>query len=294
MYWKRAVFKFLPLQTFVSLRTWYRKILKRLKKPLSEKEFQELLVHDLQIQRGAVVFIHSSTDALNVSFPTYRILEILLETVGENGTLVFPAWHFTYRAEEYLNKHLVFDVEHSPSMLGLLSELARRHPDAKRSIHPTSSIVAIGKYANAIISGHGESIWPCDEMSPYYKVMQYKGIIVGIGVNNNFLSFVHCPEDVLKNRFPVKTRLDIIFDASVRTTDGSITVIKTLAAHPQINNQDIPAFMNKYIPKTVCKNYAIRGNRFFVASTKELFDNMIVLANKGITIYTTGAKLRND
>jgi len=201
MYLKKVIFKILPLDTFVSLRKLYRRILKKINKPLTEEDFKKILVHDLQIQEGSVVFIHSSTDALNVSFPLYRMLEILLEIVGENGTLVFPAWHFTYRAEEYLNQDLVFDVQHSPSMLGLLPELARRHPDAKRSIHPTTSIVAIGKYANEIIAGHGDSIWPCDEKSPYYKIMKYNGIVVGIGVNNNFLSFVHCPEDGLKKNF---------------------------------------------------------------------------------------------
>jgi len=67
-----------------------------------------------------------------------------------------------------------------------------------------------------------------------------------------------------------------------------------LAAHPQIRNQDIPGFMDRYIPKSVCKNIAIRGNRFFVAHTKELFDDMIALAKKGVTIYTSGARLKND
>lgn len=291
---KKAAFKILPVETFISLRTYYRKFLKLVHKPLSEGEFRNILSNHMGLHEGSVVFIHSSVDALHISFPLYRMLEILLETVGESGTLVFPAWHFTYRAEEYLSQDLVFDVQHSPSMLGLLPELARRHPDAKRSIHPTTSIVAIGNHSNEILSGHGDSIWPCDEKSPYYKIMKYNGIIVGIGVNNNFMSFVHCPEDVLKKKFPIKTRLDKVFEAKVKMKDGTIKIVKTLAAHPQIKNNNIPHFVNKYISNSVCKNLSIKGNKFFIAHSKELFDSMIKLSHENKTIYTKGAVIRNS
>jgi aminoglycoside 3-N-acetyltransferase len=293
MSFRKLVFKILPVETFVLLRRLYRKVLKTVYKPLSEDEFKYILLNRLDIHKGSVVFIHSSVDALNINFPVYRLLEILLESVSENGTLVFPAWHFTYRAEDYLNKGLVFDVRRSPSVLGLLSELARRHPDAKRSIHPINSIVAIGKHAREIISEHGNSIYPGDETSPSYKIMKYDGIIIGIGVDTNFVSFVHCPEDVIKKQFPIKTRLDQVFEAKVKLKDGSLKIIRTLAAHPQIKNNDITAFMNKYIEKSVCKNFTIRGNRFFVAHSKELFDSIVDLSKENKTIYTGKAYIRN-
>jgi aminoglycoside 3-N-acetyltransferase len=290
---RRLVFKILPVAAFISLRKLYRKCLKTIHKPLSEEEFKNILVNRLGIQKGSVVFIHSSVDALNINFPVYRLLEILLETVSEDGILVFPAWHFTGRAEDYLNKGLVFDVRRSPSVLGLLSELARRHPDATRSIHPFNSIVAIGKHAREIVGEHGNSIYPCDETSPYYKIMKYNGIITGIGVDTNFISFVHCPEDVLKKQFPIKTRLDQVFEAKVKLKDGSLKIIKTLAAHPQIKNNDITGFMNKYIKKSVCKNFTVKGNRFFVARSKELFDSIVDLSKENKTIYTAKANIRN-
>jgi aminoglycoside 3-N-acetyltransferase len=294
MFFKKLLFKIVPLETFVSLRKIYRKVLKIVYKPLSEKEFRSILSNRLGIHEGSVVFIHSSVDALNIDFPVYRLLEILLETVGENGTIAFPAWHFTYRAEEYLKKDLVFDVKRSPSVLGLLSELARRHPDAIRSIHPLSSIVAIGKHAQEIVGAHGNSIYPDDESSPFYKIMKYDGIIIGIGVDTNFISFVHCPEDVLKKQFPIKTRMDHVFEAKVRLKDGSLKIVKTLTAHPQIRNNNITGFMNKYIKKSACENFIYKGNRFFIAHSKELFDSIVDLAKENKTIYTEVANIRNS
>ena len=93
--------------------------------------------------------------------------------------------------------------------------MARRYPGADRSLHPTNSIVAIGKHADAIVGAHHFDIYPCGEKSPYYRVMQMGGIIAGRGVNANFMSFVHCPEDLKKQQFPVKTRLDEVFEAQV-------------------------------------------------------------------------------
>jgi aminoglycoside 3-N-acetyltransferase len=252
------------------------------------------LTEELKIAKGSIVFIHSSVDNLNINFDTFRLLEILLETVGEEGTLVFPCWHFTNRAEEYLRSDKVFDVRRSPSALGMLSEMARRYPGAKRSLHPINSIVAIGKHADTITGSHHTDIYPCGESSPYYLAMQMGGIIAGIGVNANFMSFVHCPEDMLKNQYPVKTRLDQVFEAKVKKEDGSVVIVKTLAAHPQIKNNDIIGFLKKYIPKSTCKNITIKGNRFFIAHPKDLFDTIVELAKENKTIYTDKAVIRNN
>jgi len=293
MFLSRFIFAVFPPGIFIRLRKIYRDGLKKWYSPLSEHEFRKILIQELSIKGGSVVFIHSSVDNLNISFDTLRLLDILLETVGENGTLVFPCWHFTYRAEDYLKSGKVFDVCRSPSALGMLSEMARRYPGAHRSLHPTNSIVAIGKHAAEITEAHHLDIYPCGEKSPYCRAMKLGGIIAGIGVNANFMSFVHCPEDILKEQFPVKTRLDQLFEAKVKKADGSFEIIRTLAAHPQIKHNDINRFLKKYISRKVCRNITIKGNRFFVAHSTELFDAVVELAKEDKTIYTQKAVIRN-
>ena len=291
---KKLLFRLLPAGVFVSFRNIYRKALKKVYRPLSEDAFKSILKERIGIKKGSVVFIHSSVDTLNISFSVFRLFEILLETIGPEGTLVFPAWHFTGRAEDYLKRGLVFDVKRSPSVLGLLSELARRHADARRSIHPINSIVAIGQHAREIVDEHGQSIYPCDETSPYYKIIKFNGIIAGLGVDTHFLSFVHCPEDVLKQQFPVKTRTEQVFEAKVKKQDGTTVIIKTLAAHPQIKYRDINGFLRKFIKPSICLNFTFKGNRFFVAHSKELFDSIVELSKENITIYTEQADIRNS
>jgi aminoglycoside N3'-acetyltransferase len=293
MFLSRIIFQVFPPEVFISLRKIYRSALKRLYSPIGEQELRKILTEELKISKGSIVFIHSSVDNLNIRFDTLRLLEILLETVGQEGTLVFPCWQFTYRAEDYLRSEKVFDIRRSPSALGMLSEMARRYPGAKRSLHPTNSVVAIGKDAEAIVGSHHLDIYPCGEKSPYYLTMQMGGIIAGIGVNANFMSFVHCPEDLIKQQFPIKTRLDEVFEANVKKAEGSTEIVKTLAAHPQIKNNDIIGFLKKYIPRSICRNFTVRGNRFFVTQPRELFDKMIELSGENKTIYTDKARVRN-
>lgn len=281
----KILLKFVPFSVYHRFRTMYRSLNKMLHKPINEADFASLLQYRLQIRKGDTVFVHSSVDKLNITFTPHKLLNILLETVGEEGTLLFPAWHFNYRAEEYLKRDLVFDVKRSPSALGLLSELARRYPGAKRSLHPTSSIVAIGPKAEYLLSDHHLSIYPCGDLSPFYKMLEFDAKIIGLGVNTEFLSFVHCPEDILKDDFPYKVRTQQIFMAKVKDFEGKIINVETRAADKAIGNRDIPGFIRLNLPPQIAEDFKFKGNQFFRVNAKLLFNSMIELSEKGKTIY---------
>ena len=169
--------------------------------------------------------------------------------------------------------------------MGLLSELARRHKGAIRSVHPTTSIVAIGKHAKEMTEEHQDSIYPCGEKSPYYKMMKYDAIIIGLGVTTHFISFLHCPEDILGDKFPVKTRTDKVFEGKVKLNDGQIITVKTLAAFHEIGKRDIPEFLKMHLPSDAFSSFVINGNSFYIAHSKPFYNKIVELANKGKTIY---------
>lgn len=281
----KIVLKFLPFSFYHKLRSLYRNANKLLHKPLEEAEFMRFLNERMQIKVGDVVFVHSSIDKLNITFTPHKLLEILLQAVGPEGTLLFPTWHFNYRAEDYLKKDLVFDVRRSPSVLGMLSEVARRHPAAKRSLHPTSSIAAIGPKADYLLSSHHLSEYPCGESSPFFKMMEFNAKIIGLGTKTEFLSFVHCPEDVMKSVFPYPVRNPEVSKSKVRDYNGNIIEVETLSANKAIGNRDIPGFVKSQIPKAIAEDFRYMGNDFFRVNAKELFEKITDLAMEGITIY---------
>ena len=285
---KKIVSALLPKSKVKAIRYRYYMLHQRFHKPMSEEFFRNMLIQKFGVNRGDTLFIHSSIDFLNIDFSPIRLIHILMEVIGKDGTLVFPAWHIMERAEEYLcNENNIFDMKRSPSVLGLLPELARRMPGACRSIHPINSIVAIGKNAEDIVSAHECSIYPCGESSPYYKMLKYDAKIIGLGVNANFFSFVHCPEDIMKDEFPVQTRTEQTYKGKVRLLSGEIIEVETLAAHKNIGHRNIPAYMGKYMSRDIYVAYKIRGCHFYVANANPLFHRMIELAKEGITIYNS-------
>lgn len=285
MFAGKILLKLFPIRFYYKSRSLYRNFKKKLFKPLDEEEFRKLLTEKMGVQKGDALFVHSSIDKLNITFSPFRLFSLLQDSVGQEGTLIFPAWHFTERAELYLGKGKIFDVRKSPAALGLIPELARRNPHSQRSLHPTTSIVAIGKHATDLVSEHGNSIYPCDEKSPFYKMMELNAKIIGLGVSTEFLSFVHCPEDVMKQNFPVKTRTSKIFEAKVIDLYGNTKTIPTLVADVSIKNRDIPGFIKKHITPEIALDFSYRGNQFFIAHSSQLYSCIVKLALQGNTIY---------
>ncbi|HLN52596.1 MAG TPA: AAC(3) family N-acetyltransferase [Lentimicrobium sp.] len=281
----KILLKLVPFSVYHKLRSLYRNVNKLIHQPLTEAEFAQFLKERLQVQEGDTVFIHSSIDKLNITFTPHKLLDLLLQAVGPEGTLLFPAWHFNYRAEDYLKKGLVFDVRRSPSALGMLSEVARRHPAARRSLHPTSSVTAIGPKAGYLTAEHHLSVYPCGDKSPFYKMMELDAKIIGLGVSTEFLSFVHSPEDIMKSEFPYPVRNAEVSKAKVRDYNGNITEVKTLSANKAIGKRDIPGFIKAHISQSVAEDFRYRGNDFFRVNAKKLFVKIRDLAMEGVTIY---------
>ena len=85
----------LPARAFSSLRRakWERERRRVAALPaLREPEFQSILRNDLRLEAGDLVYVHSSMDGLNLGFPFYRILFLIQEVIGRNGTVVFPTY----------------------------------------------------------------------------------------------------------------------------------------------------------------------------------------------------------
>src|SRR5258707_8827471 len=199
--------KILPAVAYESLvrkkKERERSRLARLPK-LTETDFIEVLTGDLRLQSGDLVFVHSSLDQLNLDFPFYRILTLLRNVIGPDGTMLFPTYpNHRISSYEYLLRGKGFDVRRRQSYAGLLTEFARKQPAALRSLHPTKSVCAIGPLARELTNSHQNSRYPYDSTSPFYKLTEHQGKIVGLGVWTSRLSFVYCVDDALKDDFPV-------------------------------------------------------------------------------------------
>ncbi|SCA58936.1 hypothetical protein AB751O23_BI_00010, partial [Chlamydiales bacterium SCGC AB-751-O23] len=186
--------KCLPSTSYRHIRDLYKSYQKKQKanrKPFSKIEISKILQTQLNIQENDLIIVHSSVENLNLDFSPIELFSILKNLVGPEGTLVFPT-HIDIRAEDFYKSDKVFDVRRTLSFTGILSEIARRQKEAKRSLHPFNSVCAIGKEASFLTKDHHKSLLPCGPNTPYYRAIERKGKAIGLGVNTEFLSLVHC------------------------------------------------------------------------------------------------------
>src|SRR3989475_3851755 len=224
--------------------------------PLTKNDFGEILRNDLNLTAGDLVYIHSGMDGLNLSFPFYRILFLIQEVIGPRGTVVFPTYpNHRISSYEWLKQGNVFDVRRTPSYTGILTEFARRQRDAVRSLHPTKSVCAIGPGAKEITATHHLSPYPYDICSPYYKLIEGGGKIIGLGTTTNYLSFGYCVDDALKEEFPVRVYHAEIFEAPCINHQGERVIVKTYAHDMNTTvDPDMPMFMKTYVSDEACRD----------------------------------------
>jgi len=267
-------------------KTNFNNVKKRVHPKLNKQEFVRILKDDLKIQNGDVLFIHSSMRKLYLDFNKSEILSILQEITGKEGTLIFPCWQFNIRAEDYINENdPVFSYNDSPSVMGKISDFLRKNKNAVRSFHPTNSMIAIGKHAHELMEGHENDIYPCGEFSPLYKMMKYNAKIVGIGVTVDNLTFMHTIEDTIKDKFPLKTRMEKVFDCKCIDKNGNEKYVKTLVASKVISNRDVFGFFQKNVPPDICTSISRKKMNFFSTESTKLYEKLVSLALEDKTIY---------
>ena len=255
--------------------------------PLTEIDFRTILTNDLRLSAGDLVYVHSGMDGLNLDFPFYRILFLIQEVIGPDGTIVFPTYP-NHRISSYgwLKQENVFDVRRTPSYTGILTEFARRQRRAVRSLHPTKSVCAIGSAAAELTATHHLSPYPYDTNSPYYKLIAGGGKIIGLGTTTNYISFGYCVDDAFKDKFPVRVYHDELFEATCINYDGERVAVKTFAHNMRTTvHPDMPEWMRSYVSEDACRDLLVRGMRFFRADAPKLFGEMMELARRDIIAY---------
>ena len=118
------------------------------------------------------------------------ILESFIQTVGEDGTLLFPLFNFDFTSG------ITFDMNTSKSHMGGLTEAVRNHPNAVRTGHPVYSFCAIGAHSHKFkdvdnVSGYGAD-------SPFGILRELDGKVAVLDiVENNSMTFHHHVEEMM-------------------------------------------------------------------------------------------------
>lgn len=147
------------------------------------------------LERGMKVLVHSSLSSFGyVDGGAEAVIKAILDVIGSEGTLVVPT--LTGNESLSVSNPPTFDPLKTNGWTGIIPETLRSWPGAVRSVHPTHSVVAVGKDATELTEGHINSITPCDELSPYGKLAELNDsyiLLIGVGHESN-TTFHHVEE----------------------------------------------------------------------------------------------------
>jgi aminoglycoside 3-N-acetyltransferase len=189
--------------------------------------------------RDRVVFVQSSWKALRklvTSMPD--AIELLSESVGENGTLLMPAFPMSGLSQTHLDEHPFFDCRHTPSRTGALTEAFRQTPGAHRSMHPTHSVAAWGRQAVALTNGHQNSPTPFDPNSPFHRMWEADAVCLNFGVHVS--SFNHLADHMLQDELPHDVYADRVTRVRLVDCEGVESYMETRGHNPSIRSRANP------------------------------------------------------
>jgi aminoglycoside 3-N-acetyltransferase len=187
-------------------------------------------------------------------------------------------------------KNYVFSPSETPSVVGTITEVFRKRPEAKRSIHPTHSFCAIGPDAGEIVSGHFEASSNFGKDTPFHRAMLLKGKVAGLGISIGPVTIYHGVEDLYPEQFK-NVYLKEPFALNVKLENGiaakSIN-IHNPAVHAKRIDKDkhIESWMrNHLLRKNILHESKFGYGTLWWMDIGELFKELLELNKKGISIY---------
>lgn len=169
------------------------------------------------VKKGDILFLFTSLGMLGKPKGCNTIDEIckifyeaLIETVGEEGTIVVPTYSYTI-GKSLASEPSTYDPKTTPAEIGPFPEFFRKQPGVIRSLDPMMPIAAIGMYAKKLLKNLPPNSYGKD--SVYERLLKYDNAkICNIGLGTNWIPFIHYLDWLHKVPF----RYDKLFTGNIK------------------------------------------------------------------------------
>lgn len=282
------------------------KKIKNLKKIANKFTLKDLII-DLKkfgIKQGDVVFVHSSLKSIGyVEGGPDTVINAFLKVIGDTGTLVIPT--YSNKGTMYgtcIDKNYIFDKWKKKTNLGAIPSAFLKYKELFRSIHPTHSVSAIGRFAKEITDSHFIGNKTYGENSPWGKLIELNGKILGIGVSLHVNAQYHYLEDMLEDQFPIKVKLDKVYKLKCKIGNNEFIEVEVQPLDPEVAKTRIDKKDNQFIRdyfwelferRKILHTGNIGESISWWVDANECYEFLRKLVKLGITIYSTKKDLVN-
>jgi aminoglycoside 3-N-acetyltransferase len=146
------------------------------------------------------------------------VLDSFLEAIEPAGTLLLPLFNFDF------TRGTPFDIRHTPSQMGALTEAGREYPGSVRTGHPVYSFAAIGARA-ALFDGMDNRSAFADD-SPFGLLRRLEGRVAALDLDDHdSMTFYHHVEEM--KRVPYRFFKDFhgtYIDREGQTSERTYTI----------------------------------------------------------------------
>jgi aminoglycoside 3-N-acetyltransferase len=248
---------------------------------------------NLGIREGMKIMVHSSLSGIGyVEGGAQTVIRALIDTVSYDGLILMPAPPVTANNIDQKTNLETFDPVNTKCSTGIICETFRKMPGVYRSLHPTHSVIAYGRQAEWILSGHHLDITPFGPNSPFAKLLKLNGSILGLGLDVRWITFYHHFEDICKF-FPVNVYSDKIYRLPVLNYDKKIQFIETQMHDPNIsifrlnNDADTLKKINQALDEysDIIRDSFFIKDSYLVTTSSIIFTLDLILKRNSQTIY---------
>ncbi|WP_175421774.1 MULTISPECIES: AAC(3) family N-acetyltransferase [Bradyrhizobium] len=233
----------------------------------------------LGIKTGRTVWVQSSwNEFYNFPGKPSSVIDLLLDLIGSEGTLVMSAIPLV------VDDRKILEIHREPVSTGLIAETFRRYRGVKRSIHNSSSVIALGPQAEFLVKDHQTTETPWDPDSPYQRLMELDALCVGLGVGRFLatLTPLHAVESILRHENP---DFAAIFHGSTtyrwRTRDGDE------GTHTYLNRNGAfdAAWLGRHYPRDQYVEFRLSNLWMWSIPARDAIMTGVSLGRRGISMY---------
>ncbi len=157
------------------------------------KQFLMDEFRSLGMTEGDTIFVHSSYSTLGrapggVAGGPQTVNEAILEMLGPEGTLIQPTFNYDFL------KGVPWDIRITPSQMGILTEMLRTDPRARRMFHPIYSMAAIGKHADELAAHRTTDCFGETTIFKKFRDWDAKILILGLIYSKSITYLHHCEQ----------------------------------------------------------------------------------------------------
>ena len=279
---KSIIKQILPSRIRAKTKKFYGKLRRTLTycNKTSLDDLRRILTKDLGIKNGDRLIVTSGFGNLNAEgYGPKDVIMLIQDIIGSEGTLMMP-YYPPLNSTEWAKVGKTFDMRHTKSGVGIITEVFKTMADVHISKHPTKAVAVWGKDASDIVAGHENSTTPFYWDSPYGKLLKLGSKSLGLGVWNN--PMMHCVEDVLSEMGAYYQKSK--YSLQVIDRQGNEMTVKTFVHNPKV--MDNCVLPGKYVESLKCQTYkkVHFGYSFCcIVDNQDLFERSKVEFAKGKT-----------